>query len=542
MSTAAFLQSTATKPQSTSLLPSAGPLLQRKCACGLSASSSLMDEYRGCKKKRLQTKISIDTSNDPLEQEADRVADKVLAGPTPPAVRSAALRMQRFTGQTTENAAMAPTSVDRVLKGPGRQLDPALRQDMEGRFGHDFSQVRVHTGSDAEQSAQDVNAHAYTVGKHIVFGAGRFSPDSHKGRRLLVHELAHVVQQSGSCCYLARQPANRSLGDIAEDFKKEVNVEPGLYSGRPNITETGQNFWTVQIWDRINQLVDNNIQPPLRADFKALTNAITQGRSTETARLKTKIKGNATYERDHSAKKLLTTNAQVTGRELYNKWWQFYMRSKTLPNLNRYLTIPILEKIAPWEFIACGYTAANVAAVRKLHGSIGKGKRNPKNAFSANLMATSRAKRDTCRASPHSNRAIGDVVNYIPLPPIVNKIKNALADGFVIYTRVLSGYGVGSNTPMMNCRSPEQGKTQVTIKQGEHYILVIGHDQNNRFLFWDPHSSDSKKFGGGFGYLFLDASNKRLTTAENNTELAVDQEGNQANGQHRYQPLYVSTK
>ena len=68
---------------------------------------------------------------------------------------------------------------------------------MGQRFGHDFSRVRVHSGGAAEQSARDVNANAYTVGHNIVFGAGRFAPGTHEGRRLIAHELTHVVQQSG---------------------------------------------------------------------------------------------------------------------------------------------------------------------------------------------------------------------------------------------------------------------------------------------------------------------------------------------------------
>lgn len=65
--------------------------------------------------------------------------------------------------------------MDRVLASSGRPLEPAIRQDMEQRFRYDFSQVRVHADSAAAQSAQDVNAHAYTVGRNIVFGA-RFVP------------------------------------------------------------------------------------------------------------------------------------------------------------------------------------------------------------------------------------------------------------------------------------------------------------------------------------------------------------------------------
>jgi hypothetical protein len=179
-------------------LPNMARLLQRKCACGGSAASSLSGKCEACKVERLQTKLSIGASNDPLEQEADRVAEQVMTAPKHSAVSSAPPRIQRYAGQATDGLDVAPASVDRVLSGSGRPLDAAIQQDMGQRFGHDFSQVRVHSGAVAEQSAQDVNAHAYTVGHNLVFGAGQFAPESHAGRRLIAHELAHVVQQTGS--------------------------------------------------------------------------------------------------------------------------------------------------------------------------------------------------------------------------------------------------------------------------------------------------------------------------------------------------------
>lgn len=78
----------------------------------------------------------------------------------------------------------------------GRALDAATRGAMEARFAHDFSRVRVHTGPEAAASARAVSALAYTVGNHIVFGDNQLKSD-HAGRRLLAHELAHVVQQGG---------------------------------------------------------------------------------------------------------------------------------------------------------------------------------------------------------------------------------------------------------------------------------------------------------------------------------------------------------
>jgi len=146
----------------------------------------------------MQAKLTIGANNDPLEKEADRVADQVLAAPVNPAVSGATPHIQRFTGQTAEGTDTAPASVDRVLASSGRPLEPALRQDMEQRFGYDFSQVRVHTGSAAEESARDVNANAYTVGNNIVLGRGKFSLETQDGKCLLAHELTHVVQQTGS--------------------------------------------------------------------------------------------------------------------------------------------------------------------------------------------------------------------------------------------------------------------------------------------------------------------------------------------------------
>ena len=170
---------------------------------GYKPPALLGDEYRlklsGEKKKEdepaLQRKLAVGASNDPLEREADHVADQVLAVPAPSAVGDSALHIQRYARQVSVGTETAPASVDRVLASSGKPLEPALRQDMEQRFGHDFSQVRVHLGGVAEQSAREVNANAYTVGHDIVFGAGRFSPGTHEGQRLLAHELTHVVQQ-----------------------------------------------------------------------------------------------------------------------------------------------------------------------------------------------------------------------------------------------------------------------------------------------------------------------------------------------------------
>lgn len=89
-------------------------------------------------------------------------------------------------------------SSGRLNLGPGRQLDPNVRSDMESRLGHDFSHVRIHTDQSAAQSASAIRALAYTAGRDVVFGPGQYSPHTHAGRGLIAHELTHVVQQRGA--------------------------------------------------------------------------------------------------------------------------------------------------------------------------------------------------------------------------------------------------------------------------------------------------------------------------------------------------------
>jgi hypothetical protein len=88
------------------------------------------------------------------------------------------------------------STIDRLGNG-GRSLSDRSREFFEPRFGSDFSDVRVHDGGAASKVARSINARAFTVGNNIVFGSGEYSPDSESGRRLIAHELTHVIQQRG---------------------------------------------------------------------------------------------------------------------------------------------------------------------------------------------------------------------------------------------------------------------------------------------------------------------------------------------------------
>lgn len=217
---------------------SSSGLLQRQCACGTHTMGG--EQCAECQKKKmgvggrpLQTKLTISEPGDTYEQEADRVAEQVMRmSPSDVSKRQKSemtqpLVQRRASGNAT-GLAEAPPIVHDVLNSPGQPLDPATRAFFEPRFGHDFSNVKVHSGVAAGQSAVDVNAHAYTVGHNIVFGTGQFSTETSMGRRLLAHELTHVVQQSGvDASYSVQRATTRGAGGCATSMTEEDENDNG---------------------------------------------------------------------------------------------------------------------------------------------------------------------------------------------------------------------------------------------------------------------------------------------------------------------------
>jgi len=129
--------------------------------------------------------------------------------------------LQRKTTQFAGQDEKIPPIVDDVVNSSGMPLDEATRAFMEPKFGHDFSKVKVHTDAQAAESARAVNAHAFTVGDDVVFGAGKYSPATAEGTALLAHELSHVVQQESST-----QPAvaTKSISSPSDGAEREADL------------------------------------------------------------------------------------------------------------------------------------------------------------------------------------------------------------------------------------------------------------------------------------------------------------------------------
>ena len=216
------------RSRSVSPLSTGMPLLQGQCACGGGCPR--------CKQELgIQTKLKISEPGDKYEQEADRIADEVMRMPEPsvqrqvepeeeedemvqrkaitdqitplvqrqvvPEIEEEEGMVQRKVGDLVSSFDSQPESseippiVHKVINSPGQPLNTETRTFMESRFGHDFSQVRVHNDVKAAESARAVNALAYTVGQNIVFGTGKYSTKSKDGQQLLAHELTHTIQQ-----------------------------------------------------------------------------------------------------------------------------------------------------------------------------------------------------------------------------------------------------------------------------------------------------------------------------------------------------------
>ena len=239
----------------------------------------------------LQRKLIVGATHDPLEVEADRTADRILRmsdkaiSGSPAAISHAASATLRRCscggssgGGTCDECkdeaelqrkrsgpapvSEAPAVVHEVLRSSGRPLDRATRSFFEPRFGQDFSGVRIHTGAQAAESARQVDALAYTVGSNVVFRTEQFAPDTADGRRLLAHELTHVVQQrrhgQSASATLRRDEAPATSASAAKDAGPKTIRKPdpanGCYSDRNSngpgaVKEFGKTRWVLSNFD-----------------------------------------------------------------------------------------------------------------------------------------------------------------------------------------------------------------------------------------------------------------------------------------------------
>ena len=187
----------------------------------------------------IQRKLSIGAVDDPLEHEADAMADTVMRMPQQNFIqrkcshceeeeaqrKPLASFIQKKESGTNNITSDSVNSQIQSTRGGGSAMPDNTKSFMESRFGTDFSDVRIHSGAYASQLSGELNAQAFTVGNDIYFNEGKFSPESFNGKHLLVHELTHTVQQGSGKQLLQRTPGKYDTLSI-EDLKKAAVADP----------------------------------------------------------------------------------------------------------------------------------------------------------------------------------------------------------------------------------------------------------------------------------------------------------------------------
>jgi len=243
----------------------------------------------------VQAKLAISSPDDPEEREADQVASTIMrkavgAPASSPCSCSGGGEMceecqQKQSLPTIQRRVAAPSApshlsriVSEVLRSPGHPLDSITRAFFEPRFGHDFSHVRIHTEPKAAASAEAIHAQAYTFGNELAFAGNQFSPATTGGKKLLAHELTHVVQQGSGASAIQRTPDTQSpqaqpapakpkprslriqirIGDVIQ-FVKDRNI--GRYDDfTKTLPKELLKRFKDQVKERLSFLVDQGFQ------------------------------------------------------------------------------------------------------------------------------------------------------------------------------------------------------------------------------------------------------------------------------------------
>jgi len=192
----------------------------------------------------IQLKLSVGATDDPLEHEADAMADKVMRMPETPFIQQKSncsgcdyddehIHLKPLASQVSpfiQAKSHGETAVSDSVSGQinssingGETISGGTRSFMENRFGADFSDVKIHDNAQSAQLSQALNAKAFAVGNNIYFNSGQYRPETATGRRLLAHELTHTLQQSRSKQADSETTIRRSPDSDAKDLSKKLH-------------------------------------------------------------------------------------------------------------------------------------------------------------------------------------------------------------------------------------------------------------------------------------------------------------------------------
>jgi len=255
---------------------------------------------------RARPRLVVGPANDPAEQAADRAADRVMAmrdgdGPVPVAPSAGGIRREA-SGSVGGGPASGAAQAAIGSLGGGAPLPAGERAFFERRFGRDLSAVRIHDGGAAERASRSIAARAFTLGNDIAFARGEYRPGTDEGRRLMAHELAHVMQQDGEGGVIRRVSRDQcapecvaASGSGGEKGKFQLTImsdKEGPFLLIPATSNVGHawlrlqddqgNYWTYGFWpaegfdpDNATQSVEGCVHHPDTAHDHHITGSQT---------------------------------------------------------------------------------------------------------------------------------------------------------------------------------------------------------------------------------------------------------------------------
>lgn len=351
--------------------------------------------------------------------------------------------------------------------------------------------------------------------------------------------LADSIKQTPTISTV--QAKHLSVEESIGIFSEKINSDE---KADPKVTETGQLYWSNVIGEKIIKSVNANttsMLDPLRVDFGELfilanTNDLVE-MNKKMQEIAEKLSKNNSPSNESLKKLLLPSGLQTTANSLWNLFNKENKVTKEVDNLVNY---PDYYRIRNEEKTAC-WSVANFM-INRFTSRGGHTKSDPDKRRSAqNKVQAGLIKSAKRNFEWVGNTTKGDVVEYSKdLGATITKMKTALDDGFLIHARVLSGvnFGHGLHPELQASKlATTPPKEKNVFGQAEHSLVIIGYD-NNMFLFWDPDSTVSSYKGEkGFGSLFFQSG--RLTTAETENELFVNDEGQHNSNKKRYQILSI---
>jgi Putative peptidoglycan binding domain len=365
---------------------------------------------------------------------------------------------------------------------------------------------------------------------------------------------ALVSPQTEAAAPVAASAGRVTITEAVTRFKTKMDVSNA--SPGENVHQKGQFFWMAQVAAAITAELQRMQGDPTATAFatKALVAATTIRQGKDASKLLVELSTMAAKSTSPEKPKMLAMlrPPQRTPNVTEALLWAALNKTDQVPSLAGLLSLPTLKMLRRWDEQSCGFHAHKIA--ERLHQKGGISTLNPKaRAFSAHL-ATGGAVRDrrpmgtptsafgpgaTAGVQTGSNLQLGDVVRQAGVGGAVSKLIQALDDGQVIHARVLSGIGYGLGGPPPN---PVAKPTPIpTDPPEEHSLLIIGSNGGDTFVFSDPDASVSHTPEAGFGELFHDPVDGRLSTAPAPGGMPVDEGGKHRRGDKRYQIISLDT-